>query len=885
MDSILNHFTTHDWPFISQSDHQSISIDLKSTSRIRKQMPENLFFFDRLLLLASISDYKSLYPPANLNVLQSLLHSIDTCPFDSLKKYCLIYYLLKEYGDKREDAFASDKLIPAHFTTGIDALWALDHSMWQLAIHCFASPTVTPDFIPEIMLSLATLPPIKQRAKHLLSFYQLVNPTLDLHTAILVLRAMSASGQIRTAWSLQRSFQRPDRDQLIHTILASCFGLNDHAKPYSSSLQILSSFPFDPLEDSILEQFCKSSAVILSQNHAMVAIHFYLNKLTGEARYIEAIRFEQGLASSNSIQNDPDVDRVIKGIKDMLPDVQRTLLELELDELNSSKSRANLPTTGKKSGAPQHYDIGRLAWDSPIKTPDLPAPTSLAEARKQQEIRNKGPQTTEEPHSLPLSASPYLRRVLPSNSTPGRSESQKTLLTALALHPVQNTPSKLSSQVIMSGMIAEEASDQAQTTTDTMMTSPSQPVPTDLEEHDPRGTPRFKHFVGPARLPLTKASTASTPAAVPRSKHDASPFHRIVSSSQPSQPTNLHASTSQPVVQERFPTRIAFTPRRPVGSRKSDLDRDRETRRTVPVSQPPRLSVAAPQMMNPSTAGGDESSDEEGSPDPLALTTKSTSKNTSSARIAHRSGPVKKKSRIDDLPVSTNQISSKTISLRRTAIHPSENSRVEKNSLRDSDDHFQSSSQPNRSSFVLPGSFDDQDMHDGTNFDEPVRSNPPNPSRVKPKEIQSTKSTQPKMKVSKERLENEDVITSLKPIGRTPRKRVIGSQSVGKPIISTQPPGVSEPMTPRRSTRLNSNTLSQGERGEWESDGEEEEAEDDEDDEKVNEKVNVSQKSGKKGKSVRSQDAQRNHGVGGNGNGGNGNGNGNGSRMSRRGKK
>lgn len=800
-------------------------------------MPGNLLFFDRLLLLASISNHKKLYPPANLNVLESLLDSIDTCPFDSLKKNCLIYYLLKEYGDKREDAFASDKLIPAHFTTGIDGLWALDHSMWQLAIHCFATPTVSPDFVPDIMLSLATLPPVKQRAKHLLRFYQLVNPTLDLHTAILVLRAMSASGQIRTAWALQRTFQRPDRDQLIHTILESCFGLNDHAKPYSASLQILSSFPFDPLEDSILEQFCRSSPVLLSQNHAMVAIHFYLNKLTGEARYIEAIRFEQGLAGSNSIQNDPDVDRVIKGIKDILPEVQRTLLELELDELNSSKSRVNIPTTGKKSGAAQHYDISKLAWDSPIKTPDLPAPTSLAEARKQQEIRNKSSQTTEESHSLPLSASPYLRRALPSSSTHGRSESQKTLLTALALHPVQNTPSKLSSQVLTSAMVTEETSDQAQTTTDTMMTSPSQPVPKDLEEVDPRSTPRFKHFVGPARLPLTKTSTGFTPAAVPRPKHDASPFHRIVSNSQPSPSNNLTSSSSQPAVQERFPSRIAFTPRRPVVSRKSELNQ--ESRRTVPVSQPHRRSVAAPQLINPTTANVDESSDDEGSPDPLALSTKSTSKNPSSARMTHRSGPVKKKSRTNDVPVSTDQFSDKTIPSRRTAINPPQNPRVDK----PSDDLFQSTSKPERSPFVLPGSFDDHDMHDGTNFDEPVVSNHQDDRQPDTKESRESKPIERKISGTKTRTENEDVISSLRPIGRTPRKKLVGGQSIGKPSSSSNPQGY-QSMTPRRSTRLHSAALSQGDR-EWDSDGEEPP------DQGINERVMVSvTKSGKQGKSA-----------------------------------
>jgi hypothetical protein len=51
------------------------------------------------------------------------------------EKNCLVYYLLKEYGDGRENRFAIDRLIPSHFSRGLDGLWALDHSQWQ--VRCF----------------------------------------------------------------------------------------------------------------------------------------------------------------------------------------------------------------------------------------------------------------------------------------------------------------------------------------------------------------------------------------------------------------------------------------------------------------------------------------------------------------------------------------------------------------------------------------------------------------------------------------------------------------------------------------------------------------------------------------------------------------------------
>ncbi|KAG0142824.1 hypothetical protein CROQUDRAFT_210317 [Cronartium quercuum f. sp. fusiforme G11] len=593
----LELFSTHDWPFVTQPDTPLSLLehtDPKPSCRSRRQMPGHVLFFDRLLILANISDHINLYPPANLTTLQSLLHAIDTCPFDFLKKSCLIYYLLKEYGDKREQAFATERLIPFHFTGGIDGLWALDHSMWTLAVSSFSNPAVSPDFIPDIMTCLATLPPIDQRSRHLLSFYQFVNPPLDLPAAILVLRAMSALGRMRSAWALQRTFQRPDRDQLIQAMLGACFGLNDHTRPYSVSLQTLSGFAFDELEDSILEDFCKSSPAILSQPNAVVAIHFYLNKLTGEARYIEAIRFEQGLAGSNSIQNDPDIDRVIKGIKDILPEVQRNMLDLELDAITSKEpsrlvaEAGSIASKSSRDSPRPHYDIGQLAWDAPTPAPDLPHPTSLAEAREQRELKNPRAQIFDQPHSLPLSASPLLRRTGPPGSIQKRNEPQKTLLKALAFQSVQHTPSKSTSHLVHLTTVTEghpthSTSDRRQSTMDAVMATPPRPLSNDqpLQEAEPRSTPRFKHFVGPARLPLSKSSTGSTPAPISgrAPKLDGSPFHHLDSNSK------NHAAkppSSQNGTQDRWPTRIAFTPRRPIVSRKSEV----ASRRPGPNSQP-----------------------------------------------------------------------------------------------------------------------------------------------------------------------------------------------------------------------------------------------------------------------------------------------------------
>lgn len=98
MESYATLFTTHDWPFVSQPDSSlhlpSTPLDAtdpKPSCRTRSQMPGNVLFFDRLLILAAIEDYASLYPPANLSTLQSLLKAIQNCPFDSLSQSLFLF--------------------------------------------------------------------------------------------------------------------------------------------------------------------------------------------------------------------------------------------------------------------------------------------------------------------------------------------------------------------------------------------------------------------------------------------------------------------------------------------------------------------------------------------------------------------------------------------------------------------------------------------------------------------------------------------------------------------------------------------------------------------------------------------------------------------------
>ncbi|MBW0498833.1 hypothetical protein O181_038548 [Austropuccinia psidii MF-1] len=552
--SIFSLFTTKDWPFRPSTNglnHHENQVDLtqdvhstpdksfpSNQLRSREEMVHGLLFFDRLMLLGSISNYKELFPPSHPSRLRQLLDSIDGSPFDLLKKNCLVYYLLKEYGDARETKFAIDRLIPSHFTLSLDGLWALDHSQWQVAIRCFSDPVLTPDFLPEIIHALATLPPIRSRSEYLLRFYHLAQPTLDLPSTEFVIRAMSIGGHVRSAWALQRSYSRPERDRLIQNIFEACFGLNEFQKPLAESLEILLGFPFDELEHSIISRFALSAPHLLPDPHFMVVVHFYLSLLISEARYIEAIRFERELSESAQLASDPDIDRLIRGIADMLPEVQRNMLELEFDQQHPILSQ-NLPAESANHQPDNmdmsaSYDLCSLAWDPPPSPPPMPLPNSLAEARSQQELRHQ-PKPSTPKTTLPLSASPFFRRTAPRVPLQEPKDSQKTLLKALALHSHQ--------------MSISNSSDTNQA---------SQSDSADLATQSGR-TPRFTHFVGPSRLPAN-FTPPSQPKAHPQSfarpsvPTAGSPFHRAA---------NPKAEKTAPSHEERWPTRIYFTPHRP----------------------------------------------------------------------------------------------------------------------------------------------------------------------------------------------------------------------------------------------------------------------------------------------------------------------------------
>jgi hypothetical protein len=82
--------------------------------------------FDDLLTSGGITKPNILYPPEGEAGLEELLEAIGNSKYDTLKKDCLIYYLLKWQSGGKEDDFQKQRNIPPQFAALSDAYWHID---------------------------------------------------------------------------------------------------------------------------------------------------------------------------------------------------------------------------------------------------------------------------------------------------------------------------------------------------------------------------------------------------------------------------------------------------------------------------------------------------------------------------------------------------------------------------------------------------------------------------------------------------------------------------------------------------------------------------------------------------------------------------------------
>ena len=75
--------------------------------------------------MGGVENTADLYPPTDVLSLHELLLAVHRATYDSMKKDCLIYYLLKWHGDGRELTYAEKHCISPHYAAIANAYCAL----------------------------------------------------------------------------------------------------------------------------------------------------------------------------------------------------------------------------------------------------------------------------------------------------------------------------------------------------------------------------------------------------------------------------------------------------------------------------------------------------------------------------------------------------------------------------------------------------------------------------------------------------------------------------------------------------------------------------------------------------------------------------------------
>jgi hypothetical protein len=125
----------------------------------------DVLIFDILLTSGGLRRPDTLYPPYDADHLERLLTAIQNSSYDTLKKNCLVYFLLKWHQDGREDKFREEKCIPPQFAALADAYWyldsgidetvSLDNTWWFFIERVFREPSL---YSPMRALIGTTLP-------------------------------------------------------------------------------------------------------------------------------------------------------------------------------------------------------------------------------------------------------------------------------------------------------------------------------------------------------------------------------------------------------------------------------------------------------------------------------------------------------------------------------------------------------------------------------------------------------------------------------------------------------------------------------------------------------------------------------------------------------
>ncbi|KAG5634512.1 hypothetical protein H0H81_001686 [Sphagnurus paluster] len=394
------------------------------------------FIFDILLSSGGIEKPDTLFPPTNVRDLEALLLSIEQSTYDSLKKECLVYYLLKWHHDGREDRYQLERSIPPQFTSLADAYWHLDAGVnIPRAVSILSDNRLNREYASKILHAISISPnPSPLVVQYVRTAKPLLTEPQDVWTYTLAL----ADSSLLEAWQYQRTFNEKEelRTQLLEKILDWCIFRTSHivsrhccltlgtAEPRPTALRALLGLPLSPFEEQFLHKYALEPPQTLLRTSIAILRDLICVRLIQSGKYAEAIKADHQFASSTLNESKAyaqDRRKMVRDIYAALPLAERSLLDSELEgKPSTSKPAINGPVPKPKSQPNGDVSMSH-SWED-VPRPPLAQPRPLINGVH---MSSPGPilapvvtSTSAVPPLLPISSNPKRASLPVSQSFP-----------------------------------------------------------------------------------------------------------------------------------------------------------------------------------------------------------------------------------------------------------------------------------------------------------------------------------------------------------------------------------------------------------------------------------------------------------------------------------
>ncbi|KAF9485087.1 hypothetical protein BDN70DRAFT_824580 [Pholiota conissans] len=296
----------------------------------RMQLNDGLLLFDVLLISGGVDEPYLFYPPDDPQSLQKLLDVIESSTYDTLKKDCLVYFLLKWHQDGRERNFQQVRCIPPQFSALSDAYWHLDTGInIPRAVAILSDARLNPDFASKIIHTISKSPnpePLIRR------YVQTAKPQLVEPTDLEIYALSLAHSSILEAWQFSRTFNEahPMRARLFKKIVEWTVAPN----PRPLALTQLISLPLSTFEEDVLNGFVQKPPPDLKFSAVAILQDLICVRLIQGGRYNEAIKLDRQFTSMTLPKNVPLTKARSKMVHDIytaLSSIERSMIDLELD--------------------------------------------------------------------------------------------------------------------------------------------------------------------------------------------------------------------------------------------------------------------------------------------------------------------------------------------------------------------------------------------------------------------------------------------------------------------------------------------------------------------------------------------------------------------------